>query len=101
MKDVIGSVDTANQLDKISQLKLYEFRMKVFLRFLFVLTSAKNGIATEHSEVQRGVLAQEVREIFPNVVVESGIGVTLEYLIFNLFFNKNQLRRERGQFVDG
>lgn len=51
-------------MKKISQLKLYDYKMK-------------KGIATG-DEHQHGILAQELREVFPHAVVDTSYTVDLE-----------------------
>ncbi|KAH3745774.1 myelin regulatory factor [Pelomyxa schiedti] len=63
IKENIKPLDTSEQLEKLTQVKLYEYTMKE---------------EVDHTRQPRhGVIAQEVKEIYPNAVVESPIDLKL------------------------
>ncbi|KAH3760897.1 myelin regulatory factor [Pelomyxa schiedti] len=63
IKENVKLLDTSGQLEKLSQVKLYEYNMK----------EEVDGT----KQTRHGVIAQEVKEIFPNAVVESPFDLKL------------------------
>lgn len=74
IKSNVTALDTSNLLKRIKHVKLYEYKLKVSMMLFGSFKHSKEGFGTS-AQFTRGVIAQELQQLFPDAVKEVSVNV--------------------------